>query len=151
MMMRSMMTLRLPLFLVVAFSGCEKPVTYSYFLGTVKLDKATVDQDLLDQINSCAVIVSGADDDQSPLTCQRHKVKYDLGKFDFATTARSGSLRFTVIGKDFVDQKIIVQGTTDFLPIITSTTQTIEIVMTAVNTPDGGAPGGATDSGSAAD
>jgi hypothetical protein len=96
--------------LALAGIGCEKSVTYSYYDIHVVLDRQSIDDDLLDIIQGCAVLVeTPLRQDSADLRCVRHRVPNDLGVFQYTSNLSSGSLLFTVIMTDF-DNKLVAQG-----------------------------------------
>jgi hypothetical protein len=126
--------------------ACEKPVTYSYFKVTVTLDPITIDEDFIQRINSCGVVVEGPREVMADLTCTKGTVKRNLGVFDYSTAAKKGAVRFVVILKD-VGQNVIARGESVELGIVpnVSTPATVLVKAVSMAGADAGADGGGAD------
>ncbi len=122
--------------------GCEKPITYTYFDVSVTIDRQTIDPDLLATVSSCAVSVEGSSEAAADLPCVRGFVKYDLGHFDYSTSARKGSLKFVVILKH--NQELVGRGESVELGIVPNVTVPATVLVKAYETTDGGTAPAAT-------
>ncbi len=125
----------------LALAACETPVTYSYFDVAVSVDRTTVDEDTLAVISSCAVevTVNGEHADSADLPCVRGTVRYDLGHFDYSTSAKKGSLVFVVTAKH--NQTEVARGTSKTLGIVPNVTVPTSIVVKGLGLPGTGPAG----------
>ena len=146
--MRRLAALALALALLPTCGGEE--ATYSYFVVQVKLDPATVDFDLLNRINACAVLAqTPVREDSADLRCRRHMVASDLGNFEYTTSLTSGAIKFVLIANDF-NGKLLIRGETAPLDIQKGKTVMAELVGQPVPgakpepepEPDAGSPAG---------
>jgi len=140
------MTKSLALALLPTCGGQE--ATYSYFVIQVKLDPASVDFDLLNRIQACAVLAqTPVREDSADMRCRRHFVANDLGNFEYTTSLTSGAIKFVLIANDFNGQ-LLVRGETAPLDIQVGKTVMAELVGQAVPgakpapepAPDAGSP-----------
>jgi len=130
--------------------ACDTPVTYSYFVIHAKLDPASVDFELINRIEACAVVAQTPQrEDSADLRCRRHFVTNDLGNFEYTTALTSGAIKFVLVANDFNGVQL-VHGETAPLEIQVGKTVTAELVGTAAPgakpppepEPDAGAPAG---------
>jgi hypothetical protein len=137
-----------PLALVLALlPACSEEVTYSYFLVQTRMDRATVNDALLDRISACAVLAqTPVREDSVDLRCKRHAVASELGAFEYTTSLTSGAVKFVLIANDFQGRRVI-QGETQPLAIDVGKTVLAELVGQALpganpeaEQPDAGAP-----------
>jgi hypothetical protein len=99
-------TLALAVGLLLA-AGCDKTATFSYFNVHVTLDRSTIDDELLDLIQTCAVTADGpVRQDISSLRCTRHRIPNDLGVFQYTTKETKGSVTFKVIMTSYFDSPL---------------------------------------------
>jgi hypothetical protein len=97
--------------------GCGESVIYAYFAVDVTIDESA-NFDFLNRISSCSVVVEGPRQDQGNLNCIKGAIKdHRLGKFEYSTSASSGSVRFTVVLRD-LNGRELARGTSDSVRIV---------------------------------
>jgi hypothetical protein len=122
--------------------ACETPVTYSYFLIDAKLDRATVNFELINVIEACAVTAqTPLREDVADLHCRRHQVMNDLGTFEYTTTLTKGPIKFVLTAVDY-NMQPVARGESE--PLEIDPGKTVHGAVTAVavprasDMPDGG-------------
>jgi hypothetical protein len=136
--------------LALAAAGCDDDVTFSYFRVPVKLDRTTIDDELLDLIEACAAIAeTPVNSDSGDLRCVRHRIPNDLGIFEYTTQLTSGAVKFTVVMNSY-SGTTLARGELDPMAImvgktVTTPTLTVKAVPGAPREPPAGgtADGGA--------
>lgn len=144
------MSLRGPILALALVAGCGGSSTrYAYFKVQVSMDPTTVDDDRRREIIGCGVRVTGAvtDSFNLPHPCTKGSVPYELGKFEYATTADKGELTFT-ISMTNIGRKTVATGSSDPVTILPDMTVDTVVVVKGMPDVDGGAPDdGAPDGG----
>jgi hypothetical protein len=81
----------------LALGACDKTATFAYFNIDVVLDRATIDDELLDLIQTCsATATTPTREEMADMRCMRHRIGNDVGVFQYTTSLTSGSVTFSV-------------------------------------------------------
>jgi sirohydrochlorin ferrochelatase len=137
---------------LLALAGCEEDVTYSYFAVTATIDRASVNQDLIDRAYGCAVTVTtprGTDAADLDATCQRGRIGTNLGRIEYSSTVTSGSVTIKVQLKGLNDC-VLAEGSSQPLTVMPNKLAEGQVTLTAVTLeprcrPDDGTTPGNTD------
>jgi hypothetical protein len=130
--------------LVVALlvAGCGESTTYTYFQVPIMLERSSIDDELLDLIEACAAIAETPQrTDSGDLRCVRHRVPLNFGTFEYTTTLKSGSIKFSVVMNNY-NGTALAQGElapVDIKPGTSTTTPTLMVkaIPGAPRTPPG--------------
>jgi len=115
-----------------AACGSGDDRTYSYFQVAVKVDRATVPEDLLDLVAFCHVeATTPRGMDTSDLRCQRRAIPYDLGTFEYSTTLTQGTVGFRVLLKG-INANLLAQGESAPLDILAGRVTDITVEVKGV-------------------
>jgi hypothetical protein len=109
-------------------AGCGESVTFAYFEVDVTVDQ-TADREFLGRITSCGVEVDGPHKHSGDLRCQRGAIQdHKLGKFEYSTSASSGTVTFTVVLKD-LNGKDLARGQSDPVTIVPNKTTQAQVLV----------------------
>jgi hypothetical protein len=117
----------------LGLAGCDKTVAYSYFNVNVTLDRTTIDDELLDLVSACGVVVT-LDDGTTrtgDLHCVRHSLGTNLGTFQYTTSRTSGSLQFRVTMLSYWGAEL-ANGESATVGIAPSSTTSVDMVVKGI-------------------
>jgi hypothetical protein len=141
-------------------AGCGgDSTTFTYFRVPVMLDRQSIDDELLDLIEACAAVAeTPLRKDSGDLRCVRHRVPNNLGTFEYTTSLKTGSIKFSVVMNNYNGTALAAGevGPVDIVGGMTITTSAliVKAIPGAPRNPPGvitpvGGDGGVADGGGA--
>jgi hypothetical protein len=117
----------------LGLASCDKTVAYSYFNVNVTLDRTTIDDELLDLVSACGVLVTFDDGTThtGDLHCVRHSLGTNLGTFQYTTSRTSGSLKFKVTMDSYWGAEL-AHGESATVGIAPSSTTSVDLVVSGI-------------------